>query len=210
MWRPAVAVLVLFAGIAGACSGDDDGGAAVNTSIPDDTTTSSSTTEPRTVAPDIIPTDASRIDEAYVEGVLDELYRVSGRAIQESVAAGSMTERALDLLNASHDVRAAVEQINSLAEAESEGFARYVSTPGSVETDVIDLLVADPSCVVAEIEVDSTAVLASPPDSTGVRTFLQLLPATDQQRQGGLNPTAWIFGESRLTFEGEDGDLPCP
>lgn len=208
--RRTAAVLILGVAIlAGACSSDDDGGSAANTSIPDPTTTASTTTEPRTVAPDIIPDDVSQIDEAYVEGVLDALYRVSGEAIRDAAAEGSMTEMALDLLNASHDVEAAVAQINSLADAESEDFARYVDDPGFVQADVVQLLEVSTTCVAVEIEVDSSAVLASPPDSTDIRTFVQLVPATVEQRQTGLNPTAWVFGDSELTFGGGDGALTC-
>ena len=59
----------------GACGDDDDNGdRSAVTSIPDETTssTSSTTTEPRTVAPDVIPQDESQITEEYVEQVLNE------------------------------------------------------------------------------------------------------------------------------------------
>lgn len=208
--RRSAAVLILGVAIlAGACSSDDDGGSAANTSIPDPTTTASTTTEPRTVAPDIIPADVSQIDEAYVEGVVVALYRVSGDAIRDAVKNDGMDERTLDLLSAVHGVQAAADQINFLADAETDGFDKYVPEPGYVEVTVVDVVEADESCVIAEIEVDPSDVLVSPPDRTGVRSFLRLAPASAEQLAGGLNPTAWVIEESDITFDGEPGTLTC-
>src|SRR3546814_12019965 len=95
---------LLVAGLLlGACGDDDDSGdRAAATSIPERTSTSTSTTtEPRTVAPDVIPQAESQITEGSVEQVLNALFVVSGDALQPTIGAGLVDAPAISLVAAS-------------------------------------------------------------------------------------------------------------
>lgn len=204
--RRSAAVLVLGVAIlAGACSSDDGGGSAANTSIPDPTTTASTTTEPRTVAPDIIPDDESQIDEAYVEGVLEGLASAAAQAFDHTRRAGVVDESAQAILLASGTEPDAVRGINSLSRLARQGFEGYREDPSPVVYTVVEVLVAQRDCIVAEIETDSSGLFIDPPSTSPPpgRTMVELLPATVSQRETGLNPTAWVSDSFPVVAEGD-------
>lgn len=204
--RRTAAVLILGVAIlAGACSSDDDGGSAANTSIPDPTTTASTTTEPRTVAPDIIPDDVSQIDEAYVEGVLEGLAEMALQALESTRDAGVVDEMAIEILMASGTEPDAIRGINSLSALARQGFEGYREDLSPVAYSVVDVVVARRDCVVAEIETDASGLFVEPPSASPPpgRTMVELLPATASQRETGLNPTAWVSDSFPVVAEGD-------
>ena len=118
---------LLVAGLLlGACGDDDDNGdQTAVTSIPDETSTSTSstTTEPRTVAPDVIPQDESQITEEYVEQVLNELFVVSLNALATLDPRGLVDESDIELIESAQPRdRSRREQINDLVELAFGGF----------------------------------------------------------------------------------------
>ncbi len=206
-------VLLVLALVAGACSGDDDTGSAANTSIPDKTTTSSTTTtQPDTVSPDVIPTDESRIDEAYVEGVLDALFVESLRALilVRDSGDGVVTEEASDLVNAISNKSESVEIQNSLASTARSGFEGIPPEPSPILASVVKVITASRSCVLAEIVLDAAGVTGDPrtpePDE---RQFARLAPASASQRDSGLNPTAWVLAGLPVRTDGTVPDAKC-
>lgn len=199
--------IVLFLTVAlaiASCSGNDDGSAAV-TSIPDETTTSVTTTsEPDTVAPDIIPNDVSLIDEAYVEGVLNALAVTNADVLSLTREAGLVTEDVIAMVDATSSEADAIESINSLARLAREGFDRYSPELTPATYEVLDLLTATDECIVVEVTVDRSGLFVKPPsDPPPGRTLLELLPATEQQRASGLNPTAWVVDSAPVVREGD-------
>ena len=141
--RRSAAVLVLGVAIlAGACSSDDGGGSAANTSIPDPTTTASTTTEPRTVAPDIIPDDESQIDKAYAQGVVDEHALLAHEALKLTMAAGVVDDEVTALLQASRTETDAITASNDLFATAISGFEGLLPEPSPLTIEVLDVLVA--------------------------------------------------------------------
>ncbi|HAS09968.1 MAG TPA: hypothetical protein DCS55_05515 [Acidimicrobiaceae bacterium] len=197
----------------GACGGDDDDSdRAAITSIPEETTssTSSTTTEPRTVAPDVIPQDESQITEEYVEQVLDALHEVSLDTIVAAKEAGLVEERALELLTATSSDGVFEQRVNDLIDLAANGFPGLKAEPGALDISVVELHEIAPSCVVAEVTTDASRLVESPrPVDSNERSFVRILPATDEQLSSGLNPTAWVLDEFPVTLDGSMADLSC-
>ena len=207
--RPVVVAILTLALIAAGCSGDDEPDLSAVTSIPDEQPSSTTTTAPRAVAPDVIPDDQALITEEYVEGVLTALFQASGDAIRESIEAGMLTQQTIDTIDATHTVEASVGQVENLVDAELDGFARYRPDPGHVRAQVIDLFEVHTDCIVAEVSIDASELLVDPPLSSGLRTALRLVPAEQEQRATGLNPTAWVIADTLVTDDGGAPELPC-
>jgi hypothetical protein len=191
--------------LVGACGGDDTGDQSAVTSIPDERSTSSSSTtsEPRTVAPDVIPQDVSLITEEYVEQVLNELLAVAGDALRQTVAARLVEERAIELIEATSSADTVTDDLNELLDIASSGFEGIKEEPTQLRAVVLNVLERGNDCVFAEIELDRTGVVegeirAEP----GVRTFVKLLPATEEQRASGQNPTSWVTDGLPTTTDG--------
>ena len=193
--------------------GDDDGGddLAAVTSVPDETSTSTTTTtEARTVAPDVIPQDESQITEEYVEAVLNELFGVSLEALLAARQAGVVEERALALLEATNSDTTFPQEVNDLSDLAFAEFEGIKPEPTALVLSVVSLLEAMPTCVIAEVTVDSAGLLASPAEpEPEERDFIRLLPAKEVQRASGLNPTAWVLDEFPVTLDGSVPDLTC-
>lgn len=191
----------------GACGGDDsDGDSGAVTSIPDETTStspSSTTTEPRTVAPDVIPPDETLITEEYVEQVLNELFAVSGEALQGTMEAGLVEEHAIALIEATSSEGTVPDDLNELTELASSGFQGIRANPRPLRADVLRVLVGRPDCIAAEIALDRSGVIEGEiAEEPGVRTFAKLIPATEEQRSSGRNPTAWVTDGMPTTTDG--------
>lgn len=197
----------------GACGGDDDDSdRAAVTSIPEETTssTSSTTTGPRTVAPDVIPQDESQITEEYVEQVLNELFGVSLQSFVTARDAGLVEERALALIEATNSESVYEQQVNDLLDVSATNFAGMRTDPTPVRVSVVNLLDSSLACAVAEVSTDSTGLMTNPiPTDADERSFVRILAASDSQRQTGLNPTAWVFDEFPVTFDGSEPQLSC-
>ena len=197
----------------GACGNDDDDGdRAAVTSIPEESisSTSSTTTEPRTVAPDVIPQDVDLITEEYVEQVLNELYEVSLQSFMVAREAGLVEEQAMALIEATNSETVYTQQVNDLLALSATGFEGMRPTPSAVEVSVVELLAASPSCVVAEVTTDASGLMDnSTPADPEERSFVRLLVASESQRQTGLNPTAWVFDEFPVTFDHSEPQLGC-
>lgn len=197
----------------GACGGDDDDGrAAAITSIPEETSTSTSstTTEPRTVAPDVIPQDVDLITEEYVEHVLNELFGVSLQAFIASRDAGIVDDQALALLDATSSDDVFEQRVNDLSEFAIGGFSGLKQDPSQVVIAVSDVLESSRSCIVAEVRTDASGLMVdAPPMEPGERDFVRLLPASAEQAETGLNPTAWVLDQFPVTLDGTVPDLSC-
>jgi hypothetical protein len=205
---------LLVAGLLlGACGDDDDSGdRAAVTSIPDDTTTSSTTTtEPRTVAPDVIPQDESQITEEYVEQVLNELLAAGLEATKHTRDVGLVDEVTIEITEALNGKDRAAQALNSLIEAAANGFANFQGKLRPATAEVTAVLESGPQCIFAEVSFDhSGVVLDAQPLPENVRGFVRLLPATDEQRASGHNPTAWMIDGLPATEDGSAPAATCP
>ena len=194
----------------GACGSDDDGDRSAVTSIPEETSssTSSTTTEPRTVAPDVIPQDVSLITEEYVEQVLNELFQVSGDALNAAMQAGLVEEQSIQLIEATSSEATVTDDLNELLALASAGFEGIKSSPSPIRADVLEVLEAQTDCIVAEVRLDRSGVVEeATEDDPSVRTFVKLVPASETQLNSGANPTAWVTDGLPTTM---DGSTPAP
>jgi hypothetical protein len=192
----------------GACGGEDgDGRAAAITSIPEETSTSTSstTTEPRTVAPDVIPQDVDLITEEYVEQVLDALYGAMLGATEAARSEGLVEERAIAISEATNSKDGARELLNGLISQAAEGFVGFRDELSPVDTEVVEVHEASVDCIFAEALFDFSGLTTDPGNSDEFRLFARLLPASEEQRASGLNPTAWVLDELPAT---DDGSVP--
>ncbi len=202
-------VLLVLALVAGACSGDDDTGSAANTSIPDKTTTSSTTTQPDTVSPDVIPTDESRIDEAYVQAVVDAHMALGLEALVLTMDAGLVDEAVTDLLSDIHTDESAIDTANGLAAAAIGDFAGIRESPGPLQAEVLEVRSGTAACLIIEVRVDESASLVDPIDNSAKRTFIEFNPASEGQKASGLNFTAWVLHQFPVTFDGSVPEFAC-
>lgn len=195
----------------GACGDDDDGDRAAVTSLPEETTTSTSstTTEPRTVPPDVIPQDVSQITEAYVEQVLDELYAAMLPATVATREAGLVEESAIQIAEATHTPSGSRALLNSLAQEASDGFQGFQEQLSPVDTTVVEVHEATRMCVFAEVTFDSSGLTTETPNASGFRLFARVVPATEEQRASGLNPTAWVLDELPAISDGPVPTQQC-
>jgi len=201
--------LLAMALLLGACGDDDAGDDSAVTSIPDETATSSTTTEPPVPPIDVIPSDPSLITEEYVEQVLDALYEVSLEAIELARAEGVVDQPSIDRLEATSSEQLALTRINGLIADASAGFPDYPQVLKPVDATVLDVIEAGGSCTLVEADFDSSGITTRPSNSEGFRVFARLLPANEEQRSSGLNPTAWVLDGLPAT---DDGTVPdaCP
>ena len=192
----------------GACGGDDDDSdRAAITSIPEETTssTSSTTTEPRTVAPDVIPQDESQITEEYVEQVLDALHEAMLGATEAARSAGLVEERAIAISEATNTEQGARDLLNGLVAQAADGFAGFRDDLQPVDTEVVEIHEVASDCIFVEALFDFSGLTTEPGNSEDFRLFARLVPASEEQRASGLNPTAWVLDELPAT---DDGSVP--
>ena len=206
--RPVTVALLTLSLIGAACSGDDDPeDMSAVTSIPEEESTSSTTTEPRTVDPDVIPDDESLITEEYVESVLTALETVNQQAFELTRSEGVVTEDVIALVTDTSTGPRAVSAINSLSDLAASGFTPYKDDPDPVVYDVVEIHTATATCIVAFVDIDfSGAFRDAPPEPPSGRPTMELLPATEEQRASGRNPTAWVVDETPVVED--DGDMP--
>lgn len=193
-----------------ACGDDDDGDRSAVTSIPErSTTTSTTTTAPAVPPPDVIPQDVSLITEEYVEQVLNALYEVSLEAVELARAEGVVDQPSISLIEATSSAEVALQRTNDLIASATSGFEGVQEAPGPMVFEVVDLIDAGRDCVLVEVRTDSSQLLVDPYQPDGLREFVRLYPAAEEQRQSGLNPTAWVVDQFPVTLDGSAPQLEC-
>jgi hypothetical protein len=187
--------LGLLGALAAGC-GDDGGGAAAERTTTTAEPAVTTTTEPED--PWAVPEE---IDEAYVQRVLQELYRLDGDARRIAVREGIVTEEVIEIVQSmSVDSRVA-ERIGALQDWSLEGFEGALDPPGDVSLSVLGLERLGVDCVVAEVAQDFTAV--SSKGAKNVRSFIVLI-------RGEKNHTNWLLVSNSVGPEGgPPEDLEC-
>jgi hypothetical protein len=163
--RRILAGVVVLLLVAAAGCGDDDGAApATTTSTTADTTTT--TTEADDDAAEDEDDDAwavpDPIDEAYVEAVLTELYRLQGDALRQAMDSGEVTEDVIGTFAAVYDEGLAATQISGLVELAADGFPGLHDPPGDVGVSVVEVVSAGPECIAAMAHLDFSPVALEP------------------------------------------------
>jgi hypothetical protein len=151
-----VVALLLGLGALAACGDDGESGAGTTTTRPT-TTSTTTTTEPED--PWAVP---DQIDEAYVQRVLTELYRLDGEAVHLAMGEGLVTEGVIERLRQVFAEPAATVQINALLEDAVVGFPGYRVPTGTAKVRVEQLLYVSEQCVSAVVHLDFSDVLLEP------------------------------------------------
>jgi hypothetical protein len=163
-----------------ACGGGDDEGSAATTAPTTEAPTTTAPTDPFAVP--------AEIDEAYVERVVNELYRVAGDALRGVVQAGEVTPEAraqLSTVFTEDNVDGFVSEFEYWVQVDFEPLER---PPGDIISTVQQIRVAQDSCISAEVQQDLSAVVTDPDDPG---PLVAVLRGGDGAAAGGENPTPW-------------------
>jgi hypothetical protein len=152
-----VVALLLATAMIAACGDDGESAADTTTTARPTTTSSTTTTEPDD--PWAVPDD---IDEAYVQRVLTELYRLDGEATRLAISEGVVTDQVIELVRHVFVDELAAAHLNALVEDAHAGFPGYVDPPGDASVQLVELLAASRSCVSVVIELDFSPMVVSP------------------------------------------------
>lgn len=130
------------------------------------------------------------ITPAYVNSVFAALNHVNGNAVRALLAAGKLTDTVrLDLRAVYNDPLYHREL--SIADETLHGDLDNVRRPpGDIQTDVIRLISASPSCIFAATRSSFSKVVFTDSPSAGSEYF-ELLPKQSGADARGLNPTPW-------------------
>lgn len=167
------------------------------------------TTEP---APTASPTDPyaipDRIDEAYVERVLDALGAGYGFAVKHVVDAGELDLQSRNILAAIHGPEANRDVVRTMRSALSaKGVAHFVQDPGALDYEVTNLLDAREDCVFAVVTLDATAVVRGGVEPLSNYVWLE---RGKSRSFSEANPTPWVIaGEASHPNDGRRYKSPC-
>jgi hypothetical protein len=190
-----VALLLTTAGIA-ACGDDGERAAGTTTTVRPTTTSSTTTTEPED--PWAVP---ENIDEAYVQRVLTELYRLDGEARRIAVREGMVTEEVIEFVQRIYIADEAAAWLDSLIEWSVDRFDGVIEPPGNVEISVEQVDLRSEACVVVRVIQDFSGI--STAGVTGQAAYLAM------HRSSG-NHTEWLLGRNAMAQEGEVlADMGC-
>jgi hypothetical protein len=183
-------VLAVLGVLAAGC-GDDGGGAAAER-----TTTTVAPAVTTTTVPEDPWAVPEEIDEAYVQRVLQELYRLDGDVRRVAVREGGVTEEVIELVQALYVPEEAVWRLNELVEGSASGFEGVLRPPGDIAVRAEEVVRIRTECVVVRAAHDFSAVSTS--GATDVVVFVELF-------RGPGNGTGWLFGTASV---GPGGSLP--
>jgi hypothetical protein len=177
-----VVIALLVVGCTGGGDGDDDA-APTTTEAPTTTVIEMTTT---TAAPDpfTVPADPADIDEAYVAAVLTELERINGDALRLAVSEG-LSPTITEMITSANDADQASHELDTLVNASLDDFSGMNRPPGDVVLAVVELLVANTSCIAVDVTEDYTPI--GPAGVSGVPTRIEL------RRSPESNRTEWIY-----------------
>ena len=203
-----VAVVGAVAVVAASCGGGgSSGGDGPGATVPEGSAGSGSSASTTTTAPAAIDITAKPdvVTVAYADAVMDELDRLLSEAIREFVANDGPTKRFDDLLNAVYDEPSLENQRSAYGRFALDGTSEFRDPPGDVTTDAVELLKAEPACVVIEVRRTFAATLHEPQAQTGDTVYVALKPTSPDADPSRLNGTPWS-----IVFDGDvvDGDDP--
>lgn len=171
------------------------------------------TTEPPSSTENLEAADSyeipGSIDAAYLQRVLQALYNAEGEAGRLIVSSGSVSQSAVEILNAIYDPTQVAERVDTYRQQVAEGLPDTLRPPGNVSVSVTEVIYADRDCAFVAGLRDFSAVVVEPRDRTGERDYFQLLPVEPGQDPNGHNPTPWVIGGSVVRGDQSQPENPC-
>ncbi|MGH9164985.1 MAG: hypothetical protein ACRDZW_05660 [Acidimicrobiales bacterium] len=206
--RPALlAAAVVLAAAACSSDGRASGGGATTTSTVDTAaSTTSTTTEAQSFA---IP---AVIDEAYVNRVLAKLYSIEGDVIRKILATNDPKLEDLKPLRAIYNESQYEFVAKGLGRLLQQDRPLFRSPPGDQKVVVTRLVSARTDCVLAEVGVDFSAVVVSPPTTlAGGTNIVALTPKSHGDDPDMINQTPWSIADAEILRPGESAreEAPC-
>jgi hypothetical protein len=166
-------------------------------------TTTSTTARP--IDPAVIPTDPADIDEAYVQAVVDALFKVDAKATEIFVETQRLEPEAIEYLRAIYVPEEVDRQINIWGQDLAlRGDELLVGTLGNDVQRVIDV---KSDCVYVEVRRDYSATTTRKSEKRS--TYLGFTPKVEADDSERLNPTTWMMFMDGLNADGSEPDNPC-
>jgi hypothetical protein len=198
---PLLSALALLVVVSGCAPDDADLGPAATlgtapTSVP-------TTARPIDVA--VIPDDPADIDEAYVQAVVDALYRVDAQAGRIFIETMQLDDEAIDILRSIYVPEELDRQVDiwfqDLAQRGDE------LLPGMLENDVQRIIDVADDCVYVEVSRNYSDTTTRP--SSPREIYLGLTPKAPGDDPEGVNETAWMLFMDGLNPDGSEPENPC-
>jgi hypothetical protein len=183
-------VLAVLGVLAAGC-GDDGGGAAgerTTTTVEPAVTTTTVPEDPWAVP--------EEIDEAYVQRVLQELYRLDGDALRIAVREGIVTEEVIEIVRSVYVPGELPYRLNELLEGAADGFEGVLRPPGDIAVTADEVVRIRTECLVVRAVHDFGAV--SSRGASRLVSFVELF-------RGPGNGTGWVLGTNSV---GPDEAIP--
>jgi len=186
--RPLLVLLLLVAGCTNTSSGG--GGTAATTttgSVPAIATTVAQVPA-TTLAPGVAPPFQmpAVVDVAYVQRLLDAVYRLDGEATRRAFVTGAPDAEVDERLLAIFGDPALAEARQVLADQAADGFARLANPPGDATVRVLEVLEASRACIVVRADLDRGPVFREPRPAPA-RLVIRMARADAL----AFNPTGW-------------------
>lgn len=193
----------------GACSGGDDSPveAAPSTTEAVATERSTTTEEPAatTSTTGALAVDVStvpqRIDEIYVEAVMERLDETMQAAFADAAVNGTAGNEFQANIRA---IFSPTQVERTIADLERIGQAALANPPGRPTTSVTELRTASPTCIFFVADRDLSP-LAAQDYEQDLPTYVQLVSATP----AAGNPTPWLIEFDFAYADGTDPGDPC-
>lgn len=204
MRRPLLVLLLLVAG----CT-DTSGGAGTATTTTTGPVPAIATTVTQvpttTLAPGVAPPFQmpAVVDVAYVQRLLDTVYRLDGEATRRAFVTGAPDAEVDERLVAIFGDPALTEAKQVLADQAADGFTRLANPPGDATVRVLEVLQAAPACIVVRADLDRGPVFREPRPAAA-RVMISLARADVL----AFNPTGWGVVSAGVPEPGQDVN-PC-
>lgn len=143
------------------------------------------------------------IDAAYVNRVLAELNRIDGDFNRLLVKTHTVEPKARALLRAIFNDPALDDEMRSL---ETLDYGNFKRPPGNRRTTVTEVVTGRPTCILAKVTYDFSAVAVATGSYPGEVDIVTLRPKQEGADPHGKNPTPWAF--SHLEQIGADETPP--
>jgi len=200
--RPVLVLVLLVAGCTDTSSGG--GGTATTTGPVPAIATTVAELPATTLAPGVAPPFQmpAVVDVAYVQRLLDAIYRLDGEATRRAFVTGAPDAEVDERLVAIFGDPALAEAKRVLTDQAADGFVRLANPPGDATVRVVEVLQATPACIVVRADLDRGPVFREPRPATA-RVVIRLARADVL----AFNPTGWGVVSAGVPEPGQDVNL---
>ncbi len=198
---PLLSALALLVVVSGCAPDDADLGPAATLG----TAPASVPTIARPIDVAVIPDDPADIDEAYVQAVVDALYRVDAQAGRIFIETMQLDDEAIDILRSIYVPEELDRQVDIWFQTLAQRSDNLL--PGELDNDVEQVLDVAADCIYLEVTRDYSKTTKR--TVTPATVYLGLTPKSERDDPDNLNPTAWMLFMDGLNPDGSRPENPC-